>query len=270
MTDSRFSRQSFLGPNSEQIIEESLIGIVGLGGGGSHIVQQLAHIGFRNYVIYDKDIVEESNLNRLVGATRIDALKKTSKIKVATRSISRLHRHPTIFGLQSNWQDAPENLRQCDLVFGCVDGFAQRQELEVCCRRYFIPYIDIGMDVHAAKHPGDPPYMAGQVIVSLPGEQCMHCLTFLTEEKLGREAAKYGAVGGTPQVVWPNGVLASTAVGFAVDILTGWSGNAPKVAWLSYRGNIATLAPDERLPYANPTCTHFPLKEAGAPVYKSL
>jgi molybdopterin/thiamine biosynthesis adenylyltransferase len=48
------------------------VGLAGLGGGGSHIVQQLAHIGFQRFVVYEGDVVEESNLNRLVGATSID------------------------------------------------------------------------------------------------------------------------------------------------------------------------------------------------------
>ena len=61
--------------------------VVGLGGGGSHIVQQLAHIGFQRYVIYDHDVVEESNLNRLVGATPIDVLAETSKLHIAKKMI---------------------------------------------------------------------------------------------------------------------------------------------------------------------------------------
>ena len=62
----RYSRQSFLGPDSEEYIARCTVAIPGLGGGGSQIVQQLAHIGFQNYVLYDDDVVEESNLNRLI------------------------------------------------------------------------------------------------------------------------------------------------------------------------------------------------------------
>jgi hypothetical protein len=29
-------------------------------------VQQVSHVGFQRYVIYDYDLVEESNLNRLI------------------------------------------------------------------------------------------------------------------------------------------------------------------------------------------------------------
>jgi ThiF family len=86
----RFNRQSFLGRDSQRTIEDARIGIVGLGGGGSHIVQQLAHIGFKNYVLCDMDRVEEANLNRLVEATVQDCRKKRYKIEIAARYIKKL------------------------------------------------------------------------------------------------------------------------------------------------------------------------------------
>ena len=49
---------------------------------------------------------------------------------------------------QGKWQERPDLMDQCDVVFGCVDTFAGRRDLEAECRRYLIPYIDIGMDVH--------------------------------------------------------------------------------------------------------------------------
>ena len=73
MTADRFSRQSFLGSDSEQLIARCTVGVPGLGGGGSHIVQQLAHIDFKRYVLYEDDLTEESNLNRLVGTESRDA-----------------------------------------------------------------------------------------------------------------------------------------------------------------------------------------------------
>ena len=38
-------RQSFLGADAEIVLRRSKAALVGLGGGGSHIAQQLAHIG---------------------------------------------------------------------------------------------------------------------------------------------------------------------------------------------------------------------------------
>ena len=64
-----FSRQSFLGPEAEQILADARVTIAGLGGGGSHIVQQLAHLGVGHFRLIDPQEIDASNLNRLVGAT---------------------------------------------------------------------------------------------------------------------------------------------------------------------------------------------------------
>ena len=69
---SQHDRQSFLGSTSEQHLSGLTVGILGLGGGGSHVVQQLAHLGVGGYVIADPDLIDETNLNRLVGGTRAD------------------------------------------------------------------------------------------------------------------------------------------------------------------------------------------------------
>lgn len=68
--------------------------------------------------------------------------------------------------------------------------------------------------------------ISGQVIVSMPGEHCIRCYGFITDAKLDEEARLYGDAGANPQVVWPNGVLASTAVGLGVNLVCPWSNSA--------------------------------------------
>lgn len=266
----RHSRQSFLGRDLETIISTAKLGIVGLSGGGSHLVQQLGHIGFRRFAIYDPDHVDESNLNRLVGATFADVKEATPKVDVARRVLQGLiGDRLEVEAYAGRWQHQPTPLRECDLIFGCLDGFAERAELEICARRYLIPYIDVGLDVHTVS--SDAPRMGGQVILSLPGGPCMHCLGFLTEERLAKEAATYGDVGIRPQVVWANGVLASTAVGIAVDLFTDWTGSCPKPIYLSYDGNRGTMSPHVRLQYISlESCPHFAPAAVGDPLLKPL
>lgn len=108
--------------------------------------------------------------------------------------------------------------------------------------------------------------MAGQVIVSLPGGPCMRCLGFLTEEKLAREAARYGAAGPRAQVVWSNGVLASSAVGVAMQLLTTWAG-ATVCPYLSYDANLGVVRPHPRLEFVSTSCSHFPADAVGAPKF---
>ena len=263
----RFVRQSFLGADAQPIFERAVVGLVGLGGGGSHVEQQLAHIGFLNYEVYDHDVVEASNYNRLIGVLDGDVAARTSKVEIATRVIKGLQPTARVGEHRRRWQDDPGPLRGCDLIFGCVDTFAARRELEVFARRYMIPLIDIGMDIHQAGD--EPPRMAGQVILSLPGGPCMTCIGFLTEEKLAKEAALYGAAGGRPQVVWPNGVLASTAVGIAVDLLTNWTRTPRDVMYLSYDGNDGTIRTHVRLQFLEGIeCPHYPASEVGDPIMR--
>ena len=142
-----YDRQSFLGPNSQFLFENIRVGIIGYGGGGSHVGIQLAHLGIGNIMIFDNDIVEETNLNRLIGARFIDSKEKVLKTEVAKRVITSASPTTNVLVINSRWQDNPEYLQECDIIIGCVDSYAERQQAESECRRYLIPYIDIGMDV---------------------------------------------------------------------------------------------------------------------------
>lgn len=266
----RYSRQSFLGKGAQDVIASTRIGIVGLGGGGSHIVQQLAHVGFLDYSIYDDDRVEISNLNRLVGATETDAHARAFKIDVAERVIKGLQPKARVSAIRQRWQDNPEGLKRCAIVFGCVDGFQQRRELETMCRRYLITLVDIGLDVHPHPEPDGAPSLAGQVMLSVPGYACLRCYQYLTDARIDAEVKKYGAAGPNPQVVWSNGILASTAVGLAINALTNWTKDAPKLAYLSYNGNLGTMEPHRRLPYVPARCEHYSLRHTGDPIWRKV
>lgn len=266
MKADRYARQSFLGPDSEELIACVTVAVPGLGGGGSHVVQQLAHIGFQNYVLYDGDTVEESNLNRLIGATASDSRAETPKIHLAKMMIYGLQPRARVRAFACRWQEKPEPLRESQIVIGCVDTYKGREEIEVACRRYLMHYIDIGMDVHGKESP----VIGGQVILSSPGGLCMRCMGFLSEEKLAREAARYGDVGGRPQVVWPNGVLASTAVGLVVDLVTNWTRTRRSHAYLVYDGNTGTLHDSYTLRNLNDPCRHYSNLDLGDPVLVEL
>ncbi len=211
------SRQSFLGANSNEIFKTSVIAIIGLCGGGSHIAQQLAHIGFCNFILVDFDIVDFSNLHRMIGSCPQDAIDGLYKTQVIEHLIKQINPDANVTIVNSKWQDNEKLLRECDAVFGCVDSYTVRDELERYCRRFLVPYIDIGMDVHDSPNGYA---ISGQVVTSLPNSPCMWCLGYLTNNKLSQEQLNYGAAGGKPQVVWPNGVLASIAISQCVFLPT--------------------------------------------------
>jgi molybdopterin-synthase adenylyltransferase len=258
-----YSRQSFLGPNSQALLVGARVAIVGACGGGSHVVQQLAHIGVGTIIVIDPQRIDGTNLHRLVGATWLDVVRHTPKVLIAKRVVKAVNPKAAIIPLQCHWQDQSAVLLECDVVVGCLDSPRAKNELEAFCRRFLIPYVDIGMDVHGAA--GEH-LIAGQVVLSMPGAPCLQCLSLITEEDLAREAAQYGAAGGLPQVVWPNGVLASSAVGIVMQILTPWYNTPIQSVYLHYDGNSGVIAPSHRhkLALARP-CPHYPANERGDP-----
>jgi hypothetical protein len=262
---SRLDRQSFLGSDSDAILEAATIGFVGLGGGGSHAVQQGAHMGIGGYANVDPDIIEDNNTNRLVGGTLADVAAYRPKVSIAERMIRGLHPKARIISVQDGWHKAVDDLKLCDVILGAVDGFKEREQLERFARRHLIPYIDIGMDVHDLGGKGF--LVSGQVILSMPGSPCMRCCGFITDERLEQEANRYGAAGSRPQVVWSNGVLASTAMGLLTQVLTPWYANPPAFVFLDYDGNKGTMTRNARMDLLKGhVCQHHPADETGDPL----
>ncbi|HEX7888499.1 MAG TPA: ThiF family adenylyltransferase [Ramlibacter sp.] len=257
----KYDRQSFLGPNSDKVLGALRVGLVGLGGGGSHVVQQLAHMGVRNFVLIDPDVVEETNLNRLVGATTADALSKIKKVEIAFRVVQGLVGGDRTRCIAQRWQEALPYLKGCAVIVGALDSVIAKDQLDAFCKRYSIVYIDIGMDVHKL---GSEYLIAGQVVMTSPGGPCLRCLGVVTDNALAAEGGRYGAAGGKPQVVWPNGVLASLAVGLLAQQVTPWHAAGIQTAYLEYDGNKQTVRESPRLKeLRDRTCPHHPKSEAG-------
>lgn len=263
---SRLDRQSFLGHESDAILNDATIGIVGLGGGGSHIVQQSAHMGIGGYVNSDPDSIEDTNTNRLIGGTLSDVIDERPKVDIAERLIRGLQPHARIISVPRDWHEATDDLKLCDVIIGCVDSFKEREQLERLARRHLIAYVDIGMDVHDLGNKGF--LVSGQVILSMPGGPCLRCCGLINDDRLGEEARRYGAAGSRPQVVWANGVLASTAVGLLTQLLTAWYPNPPSFVFLDYDGNKGTLTPNRRMELLKGcVCPHHPSDETGDPLF---
>jgi molybdopterin-synthase adenylyltransferase len=256
VNDSRLNlnRQSFLGAKSSDVLLNTRVAIIGLGGGGSHIAQQLAHIGVGNFLLLDPDKLEDTNLNRLVGARFADVQENAPKVFIAKRAIESVNPMARVVAAMSLWEQQALALQDCEVIFGCIDSLIGRSGLEAFARRYLIPLIDIGMDVHRA---GCEYTITGQVALSMPGLPCLKCMGLLRDELLRREAQKYGGAGSRPQVVWPNAILASTAVGLFMQLMTPWFNNKALSPLLEYDGNRQTLQESSKLPYLPARCPHY-------------
>ena len=129
--------------------------------------------------------MEDTNLNRLVGALQKDVRLKTLKVDIAERLIKGIRPDAEVLKVPDNWQAAGDLFKSCDVIVGGLDSVRAKDELDAFCRRYLIPYIDMGMDVHG----GAGQYLvAGQVVLfSSPGMPCLRCLQLLPINCLNRK-----------------------------------------------------------------------------------
>lgn len=250
---------SVIGPEGDARLAEARVAVVGISGGGSHVVQQLVHQGVGTIIAVDDDTIDETNLGRVVGAMHAD-IDKTAKTDLAERVATGIDPDINVIKVDARFpsEKAIAALKTADIVVGCLDTFRARRDVNQFCRRYMIPLVDIGMVIETR---GERLGRAdGQLIVSLPGRACMRCW-FLTDAVLEREEREHPAgydrnpdAVGDPQVVSMNGTLASEACNCVLDLITGYSGGHRGAGWFwQYDGRGGQLDRVE-LPSHRPDC----------------
>ena len=242
--DPIFQRQALVvGGPGQKILRCARVAVVGLGGGGSHVVQQLAHLGIGEIIVIDPDRVESTNRHRLVGLTRLDVWLKRRKVDVMYRLVRRV-------GTDSQCRRIPvkvpepvavDALKEADVIVGCLDNLHSRLDLQDVAWRFLIPYVDIGVSIRPVEdaRESDPRVsIGGNVITLIPGGFCLWCCGFLSDEKLalelnGPNRSYFQNRTGEAQVVSLNGIVASQAVNEVIQLLTGFAGTGIRYAGLA-------------------------------------
>ncbi len=211
------------------------IGIVGAGGLGSVLVEQIMRLYPQKVLLIDKDYVELSNLNRLTNATLKDAHNKTTKVEVAKRAIHSFNPIQDIEVINGDFleKENQEVFKECDMIFGALDSNAVRFAINQLSIAHGIPYLDCGTGIiieeKKIKHVG------GQIISVIPDSgMCLYCselfdrqeamkvfLDIDEQERLVNMGYIKGADIIAPQVYALNMQVASTAVWLFMRILSG-------------------------------------------------
>jgi molybdopterin-synthase adenylyltransferase len=241
----RFDRQvRALTREGQNVLAGLRIGVVGAGGLGSHVVQQLVHLGVGEVLVIDPDRVAKSNLSRLVGAGRLDALLRRPKVTNARRLARRVGGPTTVRAIKDSVIDraGAEPLLDCDVVIGCTDNQWSRVVLNTIAYQYYVPVLDLGVELQLGGA------MGGRLTWLAPGAPCLWCLNTLDsdrvrEEQLPSNVAEAevgrGYIAGieepAPAVVSLNGVVASLGVTELLARATGFTGSDARATLLLYR-----------------------------------
>nr|WP_315196322.1 HesA/MoeB/ThiF family protein [uncultured Flavobacterium sp.] len=125
----RYSRQIILpeiGETGQQKLQNARILVIGAGGLGCPVLQNLASAGVGTIGIADGDVVEETNLHRQLLYTLKDSGK--SKAETAKKAILELNPEITVnvFSEFLNSQNAFEIVQDYEIIVDCTDTLAVR------------------------------------------------------------------------------------------------------------------------------------------------
>lgn len=178
-----FDRQvRAFGADIQRLLKGMHVGVVGLGGTGSPIAEQLCRLGVGHLSLFDGDTLDATNVNRVYGST----LPDEGRYKV---DIAKAHLRQIGFGTivdaypeHITEESAAKLLRDCDVVFGCTDKEIPRAILVQLSLRYLIPVFDMGVLIDSEK--GKIRGVHGRVTTLLPGEACLFCRGRITAERM--------------------------------------------------------------------------------------
>ena len=255
-----FSRQPLAESAALRLILRSTsVAVVGLSGGGSQVVSQLAALGIGEIIGIDNQTVDDSNRFATPNLGWIDSLmrlRKTTAAKMRTWIINRDVRFSAVRGRVPE-PDVVEALKRADIIIGCLNNLHARADLNEIAWRYCIPYIDIGLIVATDSRNGLEPApitaISGNIITLLPGGPCLWCTSFVTKEKLDGETGGRGRPylqtdkERNAYVAAFNGTLACEAANEVLRLLAGIRrGNEMKRVYNGFSGTMLECTTQKR------------------------
>lgn len=123
------------------ILRKKRILVVGCGGLGGHIIDQLARIGVGSLRVVDGDIFDETNLNRQL-LSQVPLLG-INKAEAAADHIRRVNPDVAVEAVENFMavETVDSLLSGCDAVMDALDNISGRRTLASACEAAGIPYI---------------------------------------------------------------------------------------------------------------------------------
>ena len=123
------------------LLREKRVLVVGCGGLGGHIMDQLARIGIGHLRVVDGDVFETTNLNRQL-FSEMPVLGQ-NKARVAADRIARIDPEIAVDWVEGflTEENARELVAGCDIVMDALDNIPSRRILATVCEKAGIPYV---------------------------------------------------------------------------------------------------------------------------------
>lgn len=210
--EGRYARNRKTLSEEDQLkLSTSCVAIVGCGGLGGYIAEELARIGVGRLVLIDGDRLEVSNLNRQIMSSELNIGQW--KVEASRDRLQSVNSEVQVEVIRGWFEEkkGPELFRNVDLVCDALDSIPTRVVLERVCHQMGLPLV-------FASIAG----WFGQIGVSLPGD-------FSVLRLFGRGAQGVESTWGNP--AFTPAVLASLSVVETVKLLVGLKPSL-RHAWL--------------------------------------
>jgi len=153
------------------------VAVVGAGGTGSPVAEQLVRMGVASLTLVDPDVLDDSsNLRRVVGSRPADLTSSAQKVDVVARHLESLGLGTKVAVLARDVreEDVVRRLLDCDIVINTTDTQSSRAMLNQIAYQYWLPVVDVGVRV-GTKVDGAVSGMPVEVRVLLPDNGCLWC-----------------------------------------------------------------------------------------------
>ncbi|MBK7143604.1 MAG: ThiF family adenylyltransferase [bacterium] len=235
-----------LGTDGQALLERTCIGIVGVGGTGSAVAEQLTRLGVGKIVLVDDDRLDESNLSRVYGSypgqlPKHRGIKKATKLHPPKVEIVAQHLRnidpriqiESIFGNVAVTDDLI-HLLGCDAIMLCTDEHWGRSVINQISYQYLIPVVNMGVRVDAPS--GIIQGATGVVHAIGPDKPCLWCYQYLNAKRIAAESMPpevreerirenyVEGNGPAPMVISLTSTVSSLAVTELLHVLTDFRG----------------------------------------------
>jgi molybdopterin-synthase adenylyltransferase len=232
-----------------RIVSDQEIAVVGVGGLGSAIAENLVHSGFHHLHLVDHDRIETTNLNRIVGASAEDASSNRLKVEAVRDHLLRINPAAKVDAHPCEVEDREllPVLARCDWILLATDSHASRFATQQIALRFGIPLISVGVNI--AVTDGHIQDMSGEVITARWGDGfCLNCLGRVDTTGVAAETVpgmdvvmeRRGYVAGRhvkePAVKTLNAILAARTVDALVNQYTGRQIQPPVLVYEDNQG----------------------------------
>jgi len=287
-----YDRQSrMFGDRGQELLSRLTVGIIGVGGVGSLLVEFLARLGVGGFVLVDPDRIESTNLPRVTGATRFDAMTfftksdrpewirrigrrlSLPKVKIMKRLIYRANSRARVEVIHGDFVDhkVASQFLKCDYLFNAADSYQARLVFNAIVHAYLIPGVDLGTKVPVDSKTGAVGEVRTVVHPVSSSRGCLLCNGFIPRNRLQQEMEtpterqnqRYieDENVSAPSVITLNAIAASHAVNDFLFSVTGLTYDDSKTGYLQFLPRSRRIV--HETPRKDEACPHCSTQKHG-------